>query len=198
MLQRENQKTGAKPSVRVARALGVTFFVVLAAVSFAYASTEWDSSRGLAMARFSGWVAVGGLALGLCVTPLSRIPRLRALSAWRRAIGIATAFASTVHVALSLFGPLDGAWQAVLTWPYLAAGALAFAVLSLLFFTSFPRIVRALRIGHWKVLHRLVYAAALFVVAHLMLSPWGSVTIKAAVSGGLVLLVLSRARSAAS
>lgn len=178
---------------RLRTALLVTLVALAVALGFAL-SSEWAFGRALRMARFSGWVAVGGLALGLCVTPLSRISRLRPISAWRRAIGVSTAAAAGVHVALSLIGPLDGAWQAVLTWPYLAAGALALSVLMLLLLTSFPRIVRALRLRHWKVLHRLAYAAALFVVAHLMLSPWGSLPIKAAVSALLVVLVLSRAR----
>lgn len=185
----------AEQTKRLPRALLATLVAVAIAVGVAFASSEWAFARGLIMARFSGWVAVVGLVFGLCVTPLSqfrRIPRLRALSTWRRAIGIATAFSAAVHVALSLVGPLDGAWQAVLTWPYLSAGALAFGILVLLLLTSFPRVVRALRIGHWKVLHRLVYAAALFVVAHLMLSPWGDVTVTAAVSSGLLLLLLHR------
>jgi sulfoxide reductase heme-binding subunit YedZ len=177
---------GTTQTMRLRRALVATALITSVAIGFAYASSEWAFARSFAMARISGWVAVVGLAFGLCVTPLSRVARLSALSAWRRAIGVCTALAASVHVILSFTGPLDGAWRAVLTWSYLSAGALAFGVLLLLLLTSFPRVIRALRVRHWKVLHRLVYAAAAFVVAHLMLSPWGSVLIKGLVCGVLV------------
>lgn len=185
---------GTTQSARLARFLVVTLVVIVAAVGFAYASTDWATARGFAMARFSGWVASIGLAFGLALRPLSKISQLRGLSAWRRAIGICTAIAASAHVSLSLLGPLDGAWNAVLTWPHLQAGALAFAILTLLFITSFPRVVRALRLRHWKVLHRLVYAAALFVVAHLMLSPWGSVVYKSVLCALVLTLLLLRVR----
>ncbi|MFT5354666.1 MAG: sulfoxide reductase heme-binding subunit YedZ [Polyangiales bacterium] len=187
---------GTTQTMRLRRALVATALIAFVSIGFAYASTEWAFARSFTMARISGWVAVVGLAFGLCVTPMSRVSRLSDLSAWRRAIGVCTAVAASVHVVLSLLGPLDGAWRAVLTWPYLSAGALAFLILALLLLTSFPRVIRALRIRHWKVLHRLVYAAAVFVVAHLMLSPWGSVLIKGVVSvvlvGALVFRILRR------
>lgn len=184
--------TSTTSTNRLPRALASALVIAGVAIGLAYASTEWDFARSFAMARISGWVAIAGLAFGLALRPLRRVPPLRALSVWRRAVGISTAFAAAVHVALSLRGPLDGAWNAVLTWPYLQAGALAFVVLVLLLLTSFPRVVRALHIRHWKVLHRLVYAAAIFTLAHLMLSPWGSVLLKGLASALVIALLLYR------
>lgn len=177
---------------RLRRALLATVVVVSLAVGVAFASSEWPFAQGLAMARVSGWVAVVGLALSLSVTPLSRVSALRGLSTWRRAAGVSTAVAASVHVILSLIGPLDGAWRAILSWPYLSAGALAFVVFVLLAITSFPGNVRLLRLRHWKVLHRAAYAAAAFTGAHLMLSPWGSVSLKTLATVALGTLLFSR------
>ena len=192
---------GSQKGTQLRRTLITTALITTVVVGVAFVSSEWAFARGLAMARISGWAAFVGLALSLSITPLTRVSALKGLSAWRRSLGVSAAFAAIVHVALSLTGPLEGAWRAVLSWPYLAAGGLAFVVLLLLMVTSFPRVIRLLRVRHWKVLHRAVYAAAGFVVAHLMLSPWGDVTLKCITSVLLLLLVLGRAwliRSASS
>jgi DMSO/TMAO reductase YedYZ heme-binding membrane subunit len=71
--------------------------------------------------------------------------------------------------------------------PYRRAGVVAALLLALLLLTSYPRVVRALRIRLWKELHRLAYVVALLVVHHLALAPFAP---KRAVFVGAALFAL--------
>lgn len=116
----------------------------------------------------TGWQAILLLLATLAVSPLGRrAPRLRP---WRRALGLAAAVAAAAHVAAvaraGWLEPLEG----LLTEPQLRAGGAAALILVALTLTSSRRLVRALRLGHWRPLHRLVYVAGAFVVHHVALS----------------------------
>ena len=134
----------------------------------------------LELARATGWLALGMLALALCATPVQRVlrrvrpdhPVAARVPAWRRRLGITAALLAIVHGTVSLSGYLRDAWPAVVSWPHLRAGLVAGCILLALLLTSFPPVVRALRIRLWKPLHRLAYVAAAFVLLHLLLSPF--------------------------
>lgn len=114
------------------------------------------------------------------MTPLLRLRRVlagRALSAapwlaYRRSLGITAAVLGLLHGALVLATYLQGSWRTVFGVPYLRAGAICLAILLALLSTSFPPLTRRLRVRRWKELHRLSYVAALFLLQHLLLSPF--------------------------
>ena len=141
---------------------------------------RWDATRELWLARSTGWTAVGALVFALSATPagrlLARLPgRSRDVSwvpAFRRAFGIAAGSFALLHAATVFGGYLRGAWVAVLSFSYLRAGLLALIIQCAMLATSFPSLVRHLRVKAWKPLHRLGYLVAILVLQHLLLSPF--------------------------
>jgi sulfoxide reductase heme-binding subunit YedZ len=123
--------------------------------------------------RATGWTAAALFVVALAATPLGRVPRLDMLPRWRRGLGIWAACAALAHfaTAFTVYLPRDF-WSAITTVTWLRSGALALAVLVAMLVTSFPVVVRALRIVLWKPLHRLAYVAAPLVVHHLLLAPF--------------------------
>ena len=160
-----------------------------------YAATlDYVVEREIWLQRATGWCALGALLLALSMTPLRRLAerldrRLIAsrLPALRRSFGITAACFALAHAGLGLSTYLWGSWAVVTAKPFLRAGLLTLVVLTALLLTSFPRIVRALRIRLWKPLHRLAYVAALLAFQHLMLSPFA----ERRVVIGLYLLVVA-------
>ena len=154
----------------------------------------------LELSRATGWLALGMLALALCATPVQRVlravrrdhPVAARVPAWRRRLGIGSAVLAIVHAVASLSGYLRDAWPAVVSWPHLRAGLVAACILVALLITSFPSVVRALRIRLWKPLHRLAYVAALFVLLHLVLSPFAPRGVVVAVFAAVVSIGLLR------
>ena len=161
---------------------------------------RWEATRMLWLARGTGWSALVALCLALSATPAGRVlcrlaPGAR-VSAWvaafRRAFGIAAASFALLHAATALGGYLRGAWAAVLSFAYLRAGLVALSILTAMLLTSFPLLVRRLRVRLWKPLHRLGYVAALLVLEHLALSPFAPRAITFALFGTLVAFGLLR------
>lgn len=176
---------------------------VLAAIGLAI---PWAFERELFLVRASGWGALVLLASALCATPAGRVlGRLREgtgpyVSATRRALGVAAAALATLHGALSLSTYLADAPARALELAWIRGGMLAWAVLAALWITSYPRLVRALRVRAWKPLHRLAYAAALFAAQHTLLAPlaprsWVLGVFGAVLAIGLLRLVPERQRS---
>ena len=118
--------------------------------------------------------SVGLLFIALAITPLGRVA---AKSGWlaffrfhRRAIGVA----SFAYAALHTIAYLERKWGADLIVteglkPGIATGWLALVIYLVLATTSNNRSVR--RLGKsWKTLHRSVYAAAVLVFVHWVLT----------------------------
>ncbi len=179
--------------------------VVAAAAAVAYAESGaggWDVLYGHLLARSTGWCAIGALLLSLTCSPVHRLlrrspkgqhhPVVTALPRLRRALGLASAVFAAAHALISLLGPLDGALPAVVTWPFLRAGLAALAILGLLFFTSFPRVNRALRIRAFKALHRIAHGAFLLVFLHLVLGPYAPRTAVVGVAALYGVLIAGR------
>jgi DMSO/TMAO reductase YedYZ heme-binding membrane subunit len=136
-------------------------------------------ARELVWIAGTGQLAFGALALALCVSPLGALaarvgrgPDPGLLAALRRALGITAACAALLHAALALGTYLADARPALFEVPFLRSGALALAVLTALLATSFPALVRALRIRLWKELHWLAFPALLLALHHQLLSPF--------------------------
>ena len=136
------------------------------------------SDAALLSLRASGWIAALLLLAALAATPVAQLaparwsPRVK-LVALRRVFGIVAATLTLAHalVALTVYLPPEP-WQAFVEVTWLRSGALATALLVPLLLTSFPPVVRALRVAAWKPLHRLAYVAAALVVHHLLLAPF--------------------------
>jgi len=179
-----------------------SFYVALAAAlalgaAFAYAESRaagWDAGWAHFSTRATGWCAIGALVLALAATPLARAfrPQRAVLTKARRSFGIAAALLATIHALAALRGPLDGAWDAIATWPYLRAGLVALLILLALLATSFPRSIRLLRVRVWKPLHRLAYAAAALALLHVYLGPFAPRRAVATVFVLLVALLVAR------
>lgn len=171
---------------RLAIALGGVCVGV--ACSFLWARGRgWEPARALALCRATGWVGAVSLLLTLLASPLARVaPGVRQ---WRRPLGLATAFAATLHAFASLFGPLEDAWRAAWSWPSFRSGLVAWIVLLVLALTSWSRVIRVLHLRHWKELHRLVYVVALLVGLHVLGSSdapvWAGVALVALLAGSL-------------
>jgi sulfoxide reductase heme-binding subunit YedZ len=135
------------------------------------------NAAALDAAQASGLLACALLLVTLSISPLSALlpswrgPSARA-KALRRRLGIGSACLALVHAAVAFVGRLDAQPSALLQTSQLYAGWGALGVLMLLLLTSFPTVVRRLRLSTWKEFHRLVYLAALLVVQHVLLSPF--------------------------
>ena len=110
------------------------------------------------------------LIVGLAITPLLRIAGLN-LMRFRRALGVVAFGYVLAHFLVWLL--LDiGIWAQIIsdltTKPYLMAGLASLVLLLPLAVTSNNWSVRKLGRG-WRVLHRLVYAAAILGGVHNML-----------------------------
>lgn len=167
--------------VRVASIAGVVS--ALSGTAWAWLSSDWEPERARAIAVALGWVAAVWLVATLGA---SLVKRWRP---WRRALGITTAWLSAIHLAASLSGPLNRAWTAAWSWPRYRAGMVALVLLLVLFATSFPKWVR---VREWKALHRLVYPAALLVVAHV--AQLSMAWLALALAGTVAILLVLRLR----
>jgi sulfoxide reductase heme-binding subunit YedZ len=187
---------GVERHLRRAARLEVAIVAAVALLSGAVIALEpYPVERELLLARVTGYGAVASLAAALLATPALRMwtrlgraaPSKATVSAYRRAFGKAAAWLALAHGALMFFTYL-GSEVLGLVRPYLRSGGLAALLLALLLLTSYPRVVRALRVRLWKELHRLAYVAALLVVHHLALAPFAP---KRAVFLGAALFALA-------
>jgi len=142
------------------------------AAGAAFAGSDWTAAAWVGASRASGWVAAALLVAALAASPFGTGMDPRRVKRWRRALGISAALAALVHLAIGLAGPLRDSLATLWTWPSYRAGTLATVILTLLLLTSFPSVVRRLRVRVWKPLHRLAYVAGGLVVLHLLRLPF--------------------------
>ena len=117
-----------------------------------------------------GTIALWFLCAVLFVTPVQTVIKTRWLLRQRRALGVAC-FAYALLHWLSYAGLLlEWQWQNLgqdlLNRPYVIVGFMAGLMLLVLAGTSNNASVRALGL-RWKILHRLVYPAALLILIHM-------------------------------
>jgi len=131
------------------------------------------------------------------VTPVQALIRARWLLRQRRALGVACFGYALMHW-LSYAGLLlEWQWQNLgqdlLNRPYIIVGFLAGLMLLVLAGTSNNVSVRALG-RRWRILHRLVYPAALLVLIHMFWVARSDYTEVALYSAVVLLLLLHRWR----
>ena len=175
----EKRHSPADRALLVASSLAI---LVLAVCAVPIQLESWRFEREIDFARASGWLACGALLLSLTMSPLGRLVvrlssgrvRMGAFIAYRRAFGIVSAAAASIHAVAVLGTYLWNSWAAVIDRAYLRSGLLAWIILLVLLATSFPRLNRALELRGWKELHRLAYVAGALALHHLLLSPFAS------------------------
>ena len=129
------------------------------------------------LARGTGYSALVALLASQSLRPLRRwgIVSPQTHLRWRRRLGILAAFLASGHALLQWFTFLQGDLrQAARETLWLQFGMVAWALLLVLWLTSYPRVVRWLRLRHWQELHRLSYVATLWACLHVLLAPWGT------------------------
>jgi methionine sulfoxide reductase heme-binding subunit len=144
-----------------------------------------------------GTTALWFLCAVLFVTPVQALTRARWLLRQRRALGVACFGYALMHW-LSYAGLLlEWQWQNLgqdlLNRPYIIVGFLAGLMLLVLAGTSNNVSVRALG-RRWRILHRLVYPAALLVLIHMFWVARSDYTEVALYSAVVLLLLLHRWR----
>ena len=192
----------------VSRAVYAAGLAALLGVAALGIGVGWAPERELLWARGTGWAAVTALLLALSATPAAALVRRLLgtrlpVAPFRRAAGITAAALGSVHASVALSTYLQGAWAHLLDIAWIRAGVLALAVLLALLVTSFPRVTRALRISHWKALHRLAYVAGALAFQHAVLAPfaprrWVLGVFAGALAVGLLRLVPRRAQAPAT
>lgn len=155
-----------------------------------------------AATQATGDAALWLLTLSLACTPLSTLFRRSIFNRLRRPLGLYAFFYAALHVLM--FVGVDYAFNlrqladAFLEKRFLWVGAPAFLILLALAVTSFTYWMK--RLGRkWKRLHRLVYLAALLVVAHNAWAVKGNLTtlqgdILQPLAFGMLILLLLAAR----
>lgn len=150
---------------------------------------------GKALMNLSGiWASVFVIAV-LLLTPIAKFTQFRMISRYRRFVGLGAFLYSILHlvVYLVLFAGLSVSWiiSDLVEKPYIYAGVLAVIILSALAITSTKKMMR--RMGKsWKVVHRLVYLAAVCIVLHLWLQVKSDITVAMWVSVFIVPLLAAR------
>lgn len=148
-----------------------------------------------ALEREYGALALKLLVAGLCVTPLRRHIGINLLK-FRRALGLLAFVYVTAHLAV--WAVLDvqspgRIWSDILKRPYVTVGMTAFVLLIPLAASSNALSVR--RLGpRWRVLHRLVYPAALLAALHFIWLSKGFQIEPLAYFGAICLLLALRMR----
>jgi len=120
--------------------------------------------------NYTGLTAVLCLCAILSLTPLRIVfggEWTRSLNRHRRLIGNASWAWATLH--LFCYTVYAGSWTEMetnLMRPFIMAGVAAWLILSVLAFTSWKRVLKALGGRRWKRLHRTVYLAAALAFFH--------------------------------
>jgi DMSO/TMAO reductase YedYZ heme-binding membrane subunit len=156
----------------------LTFSLLLALGVFLYVqmTTEAGSLQTIKLTRIYALTAVGYLYLALLISPFyshfPTFPFRGLLVKSRRAIGNSAFLFALLHASFAFFGQLGGfAGLPFLNSKYLLAITLSFTallILALMASTSFDFMVN--RLGRrWKLIHRLVYLAAIYVLIHALM-----------------------------
>jgi DMSO/TMAO reductase YedYZ heme-binding membrane subunit len=158
----------------------IRFYILLLSGFIAEAVFLVYRSQGSSVTRIVDTYAVlaaSFLYLALVITPVTeffpKIPCKGQLVKARRALGVSAFFFALVHVYFAFFKQLGGfAGLPYLSRTYLGAitvSTIALLILTTLAVTSSEYALKMLGFKNWKMLHRLVYLAAFFVIIHAVL-----------------------------
>lgn len=110
------------------------------------------------------------LLITLTITPLRKLSGWTWLIKLRRMAGLFAFFYATLHfityIWLDQFFDLSAMYKDIIKRPFITIGFAAFVMLIPLALTSTNAMMRKMGGKNWQLLHRLVYAIALFGVLH--------------------------------
>ncbi len=118
----------------------------------------------------TGEVAIWLLILTLACTPLSTVFGFKKTRSYRKIFGIYAFLFSAVHV-ITFISKYD--WNIPVSIKttfsefYLILGCIAFLLMAPLFFTSTRKLVKKMK-RQWKLIHKSVYAVAVFTLFHVL------------------------------
>ncbi len=156
----------------------IRFYIILITLALIGWIATWTEQA--LMAQTYALLAVTYLYLSLMASPVARIftflPFRGLYLHARRALGVSAFLFAAAHVYLTFYVGMGG-WAGIpfiLTLPgnYILAfslGALAFFIFTLMALTASEFMVNKLTFPRWKMLHRLVYLAAVAIVIHALL-----------------------------
>ncbi len=154
------------------------FNFILAMGIYLYVTVRFkEGEREIILVQTYSLLALSFLYMTLLAGPLTKIftklPfRGKYLKA-RRALGVSTFLFASMHARAALFdylgGPLsvfslDNRYKIAIT-----LSSIAFIILLLMAATSFDYMVTKLTFQRWKMLHRFVYFAGIFIIIHAIL-----------------------------
>jgi methionine sulfoxide reductase heme-binding subunit len=146
--------------------------------------------------RELGEWALRFLILGLAITPLVRLTKTPAFTAWRRIIGV-TAFSYAlvhlaVYVGIDLELSLTALWADVVKRTYITFGMAAVLLLLPLAITSTNGWIKRMGAKNWRRLHKVVFAAVLLGGVHFLFMVKGNQPEPKIYLAIIVLLLLAR------
>lgn len=167
----------------------------LAWLVYAAATNQLGANPAEALIRRLGDWTLRGLWLTLTITPLRELTGLAALARFRRMLGVFSFAYASLH--LLAYGWLDMGLemadiaQDIAKRPFILMGFTAWLLMLPLAATSFNRAIKALGAKRWQVLHKAVYAVAVFGLMHFIWMRAGKNNfIEPAVYGALLALLL--------
>lgn len=162
----------------------IRFFILVFSISFSIAvyfyitfTIPEPSLQIIKITQTYALTAISYLYLTLLATPLTRLftflPFRGQYIKARRALGVSAFYFGLLHGCFAFFGELGGFANLLnLSSKYLLAISLSFTaliILTLMAGTAFDFMIDKLGFARWKMLHRLVYLAAIFIIIHALL-----------------------------
>jgi methionine sulfoxide reductase heme-binding subunit len=118
----------------------------------------------------SGEWALVFLLFSLAVTPIRKFTQLELLRQYRRLFGLFSFFYASLHLIIYISFEQFFDWQLIyediVQHRRIMIGVISYLIILLLALTSSPSAIRWLGTKRWRILHRLVYPAAIGAVLH--------------------------------
>lgn len=155
------------------------FSIILSAGIYFWAILSFDSLRLqiIRLTQIYSLTAVGYLYLTLLAGPFcytfKGLPFRSQYIKARRALGVSAFYFALLHACFAFFGQLGG-FEGLffLSNKYLLAISLSFTalvILAIMTVTAFDSVIEKLTFPKWKMLHRLVYLAGIFILIHALM-----------------------------
>jgi sulfoxide reductase heme-binding subunit YedZ len=146
----------------------------LAVIGYKFFSNGLGANPVEAATHRTGLWALRFLLLSLLITPLRILWHWRRPLLFRRMVGLFAFAYAVAHFAVYLVfdQELDfsGTWDDVVKRPYITIGFTALVLMIPLAATSNSYMLKKLGAKRWRLLHKLSYAIAIFVVIHFIWS----------------------------
>jgi len=161
---------------------------------------DFGPQREIYIIQKTGQLAVLCLFLTLMKSPVTKLIVRTTMASVdtkksgeiRSGLGISTAIFASAHAIFVCWSGFIPDFLSLITEPQWRNGLSALIILLVLAASSFSKIKQAGRITLWKPLHRLSYAAMLFSVLHIFISPYLDILTLISLAVMIIFLVLVR------